>query len=320
MASVTADQTVSTEGSGQSVAGTAVDVAGNSASFTVTGINIDKTAPTISGAPTTTANGAGWWKTDVTVHFTASDGGSGLASVTADQTVSTEGSGQSVTGTAIDNAGNSASFTISGINIDKTAPTTTCSISGNQRTDGWYNGSVQLTLTTESTSGVAATTYSFDKVSWYVYSAPFTVSAEGTTTVYYNSTDKAGNVEIVKSTEVNIAYSVTFTMNGLPSGTLWSLTFGTTTLSSTSNNITFQVKPGSYVWNVSTTMSGSDGNQYLASPRFGIQDIPDKTSQWITCEIQTTIAPLWWVLGAIIAVALITSTVFLMRRRRKNKI
>ena len=42
---------LSTEGAGQSAAGSGTDKAGNSASATVSGINIDKTAPTIIGQP-----------------------------------------------------------------------------------------------------------------------------------------------------------------------------------------------------------------------------------------------------------------------------
>jgi ribosomal protein L24 len=320
VSSVTADQTVSTEGSGQSVAGTAVDVAGNSASFTVTGINIDKTAPTISGNPTTGPGSNGWYKSDVTVHFTVSDSGSGIASAPTDLVVSSQGKGQSVTGTVTDLAGNTAQSTVSGINIDKSGPTTARSLSGTLGNDAWYMSDVQVTLTsTDVASGVATTAYSFDNAHWYVYTAPFTISSGGTTTVYHNSTDNAGDVEATQSFEVNIAYSVTFTMSGLPSETQWGVTLGTTTLYSTSDSITFRVKPGNYNWNVSTTISGSDGNQYLASLSFGLMNIPDNASQSIAYETPTMITPLWWVFAAITSMAAITSTTFFIRRRRKNQ-
>jgi uncharacterized protein YjiK len=94
------------------------------ASFTWT---VDSTAPTIAGARAPAANSAGWNNTDVTVTFTCSDaGGSGVRSCGATpQVVSTEGAGQSRTGTAIDNAFNTASATVGGISIDKTAPVVT---------------------------------------------------------------------------------------------------------------------------------------------------------------------------------------------------
>ncbi len=73
VASVTDPVTVSTEGTNKSVTGTATDKAGNSASATVSGINIDEKAPTITGAPDRAANAAGWYNNNVTVSFTAND-------------------------------------------------------------------------------------------------------------------------------------------------------------------------------------------------------------------------------------------------------
>lgn len=88
-------------------------------------IKIDKTPPAITGAATTSPNINGWYNTDVTVHFKASDTVSGVDTITPDITISTDGAGQSVTGTATDQAGNSATFTVTGINIDKTPPKVT---------------------------------------------------------------------------------------------------------------------------------------------------------------------------------------------------
>jgi len=48
------------------------------------------------------------------------------------------------------------------------------------------------------------TEYSFDVITWNTYTAPFMVSTEGTTTVYYRSTDKAGNVEATKTVAIKI--------------------------------------------------------------------------------------------------------------------
>ncbi len=82
----------------------------------------DTTPPAITGNATTQPNANSWYNNDVTVHFEAQDNESGIDFVTPDVILSTEGANQSVTGTATDKAGNSASFTVSGINIDKTAP------------------------------------------------------------------------------------------------------------------------------------------------------------------------------------------------------
>lgn len=83
---------------------------------------VDITPPTIVGSRTPAANAAGWNNTDVTASFVCEDLESGIASCTAPVTLSAEGAGQSVTGTAVDIAGNMAMATVSDINIDKTAP------------------------------------------------------------------------------------------------------------------------------------------------------------------------------------------------------
>jgi hypothetical protein len=83
---------------------------------------VDTKPPVITGEATTQPNANGWYNDDVTIHFTATDSGSGLASVTPDVVLSTEGANQSVTGTAVDKAGNTATAAVYGIRIDKTKP------------------------------------------------------------------------------------------------------------------------------------------------------------------------------------------------------
>jgi hypothetical protein len=113
------------EGENQSYSGTIHDNAGNSASAGVSDIDVDLTAPTISGSAEPAPNANGWNNTDVTVTFTCGDSLSDIAYCSPSQTLSSEGADQSATGTAVDNAGNSATATVSGINIDLTAPTLT---------------------------------------------------------------------------------------------------------------------------------------------------------------------------------------------------
>ena len=108
---------LSSEGANQSAGGTCTDAAGNSASTTVTGINIDLTAPTAVANASPAANGAGWNNSDVTVTFSATEALSGLDSCSAPATVTGEGSNQtSGSGTCTDKAGNvSAPVAKSGI-------------------------------------------------------------------------------------------------------------------------------------------------------------------------------------------------------------
>ncbi|HKE55286.1 MAG TPA: MBG domain-containing protein [Pyrinomonadaceae bacterium] len=120
-ATQTGSFTFTTEGAGQSHTFTVTDLAGNSASFAVTEVNIDKTAPSINALRNPAPNAKGWNNTDVTVSFNGADALSGIAAVSSPVTVSTEGANQMVTGTATDLAGNTNSVSIS-LSIDKTAP------------------------------------------------------------------------------------------------------------------------------------------------------------------------------------------------------
>jgi YVTN family beta-propeller protein len=99
------------------------DNAGNQEAQKTLTAKIDKTPPSIIALRTPGPNADGWNNTDVTVSFTCSDGLSGIDSCgPTPQVVTTEGMEQSRSGTAVDKAGNTASTTVSGINIDKTAP------------------------------------------------------------------------------------------------------------------------------------------------------------------------------------------------------
>lgn len=99
--------------------------------------------PTInhSLSPTGGPNANGWYDRDVTATFACADSGSGVQSCVADGETGTsktlgEGANQSVTGTATDWAGNTATDTAAGINIDKTAPSV--ALSGGPTAGGSY--------------------------------------------------------------------------------------------------------------------------------------------------------------------------------------
>ena len=90
-----------------------------SATFTI----VDTGTPTIDHVlvPAAPNGDNGWYTTDVAVSFSCSDTGSGIASCVGDTTLG-EGAEQSLTGTATDWAGNTQTDTVTGINVDKTAP------------------------------------------------------------------------------------------------------------------------------------------------------------------------------------------------------
>src|SRR5438132_4803256 len=109
---------------------TIVDAAGNklggtgigNGNFTGQVFTIDKTAPTISGAATTSPNAAGWYDGgSVTVHFTCADALSGIASCPPDMTLAHQAAHQTDTAPATHNAGNSDNTTVTAANLHKTA-------------------------------------------------------------------------------------------------------------------------------------------------------------------------------------------------------
>lgn len=105
---------VSTEGANQAVSGTATDLAGNTASTSVT-INLDMTPPTITGTINPAPDAGGYNSGPVTVTFNCADALSGVASCSPAVSVSGEGSFPE-SGTGVDVAGNTASATVT-VNI-----------------------------------------------------------------------------------------------------------------------------------------------------------------------------------------------------------
>lgn len=196
--SVTADKTFG-EGTSQSIEGTAVDAAGNSSSTTVGGINVDETAPTLSGKPTVAANGNSWYKGDVTIGWTADDDRSGVVSAPANSTITGEGPGLTDTATVTDKAGNSTTADSAAVNIDRTPPVT-----GADAPAGWNNTAVTVSLdASDGLSGVAATYYAVDGGDQQ-QGATLTVNTEGVHTIHYWSVDQAGNAETPKTATVKI--------------------------------------------------------------------------------------------------------------------
>ena len=157
-------------------------------------VNIDLTAPTISGAATTNPNGNGWYNASVTIHWTCSDALSGIATCPSDQTISGEGASQTLSGTATDLAGNSTTVNSSPVSIDLTAPTISGAATTAPNGNGWYNASVTIHWTcSDALSGIA--TCPSDQ----------TISGEGANqTLSGTATDNAGNSTTVNSSPVSI--------------------------------------------------------------------------------------------------------------------
>ena len=219
LATCTAPVKVAKEAGGQLVAGTATDVAGNAASDTVT-VNVDKTPPTISGSATPAANGAGWNNTNVTVAFACSDALSGIKTCPANSVLSSDGANQSVGGNAVDVADNTASAVVSGINIDKTAPTLTGAPTTSANSNGWYSGDVGIAWScSDALSGIAGSCPSAS-----------TITGEGSgLTASATVSDRAGNTTQADSAAVQIDRHAPVTTISSPSA--WQNTDVTVTLS-----------------------------------------------------------------------------------------
>ncbi|MGW5238156.1 OmpL47-type beta-barrel domain-containing protein [Monashia sp. NPDC004114] len=186
---------------GVTVTGTATDAAGNTGTASSTAPAVDTTPPTLSGAPTTQPNAKGWYKGDVTVHWTAADPQSGIPDPPADTTITGSGEGLTSTVTVQNGAGLSTTASSSPpVKIDRTAPSTTIGGNSNQ----WVNGQVDLTLTpTDNLSQVASTSYSIDGGATQTGTA-FSLTDEGDHSVTFFSTDNAGNVEAPTTVHVKI--------------------------------------------------------------------------------------------------------------------
>jgi hypothetical protein len=82
--------------------------------------------------------------------------------------------------------------------VDKDAPITAAFLSGQQGANGWYTGSVTVTLIATDIDGpadIAATSYRLDGGPVVAYTAPFTISSIGTHTIVFGSVDHALNAE-----------------------------------------------------------------------------------------------------------------------------
>jgi len=116
----------------------------------------DTTAPTISVTALkqdgTSYIADTWTNQTVTLKYSCNDADSGIASCPADKVFSADGITSSVTGTATDKAGNTASVTFGPIKIDKTSPALSVTLSPNPII---LNGTATiLTNVTDNLSGV----------------------------------------------------------------------------------------------------------------------------------------------------------------------
>ena len=197
--------TLSANSAGQSASGKAVDNADNESSVTVGSVNIDKVAPTLSGAPTEAPDGDnGWYRNDVTIDWECNDALSGLTSACPVDDTLGEGENRTASASVSDKAGNQTTATSSpAVKIDKTAPTTTASAAGG----AWNNSDVTITLDgDDELSGPARTYFKVGDGVAQPYSADNkpSFSNEGVYALSFWTIDNAGNAEQPNSIDVKI--------------------------------------------------------------------------------------------------------------------
>ena len=112
---------VDDEGEAKTAKATCMDAAGNRVDLAHPGINIDWTPPSVSGAPAATATN-GWYTGSVTIVWTCTDGGSGLAAPCNDSVIDREGTGVTTSITVRDKAGNEITVESPPVSIDQTPP------------------------------------------------------------------------------------------------------------------------------------------------------------------------------------------------------
>lgn len=250
-------------------------------------LKIDKTAPTISYTVTPTPNFSNWNKTDAVVTFTCTDAISGIDSCTPPVTISNDGGNQTVTGTAVDKAGNTATVTAT-VNLDKTAPTITSALSQSPNANGWNNTPVTVSYTcTDATSGIASCP------------TPQTESTDGTYALSGTAVDNAGNTSTT-SNQVNIdqtAPAITYTVspslnsNGWSTSNTVTVTFNCSDALSGIDTCTAPVTltgDGAYV--VTGTATDKAGNSTSINALVGI----DTTAPTITAAVSPTPSTSGW--------------------------
>ncbi len=196
----------------------AVDVAGNSSepqTATITIAAPDTTAPTVTATtdPASPSGSNGWFKTAAKLVLSATDAGSGVASIeySTDGTTWTaytapvdvpEGT-TNYSYRATDHAGNTSTPGSTTIKVDTTAPAAAAQFDDH---NGTGTAPVAVTLTaTDAGSGVATIQYSLDGGSWTTYTTPVQVTGGGTHTLAYTATDQAGNTSATQTATIRIA-------------------------------------------------------------------------------------------------------------------
>ncbi|HET6976925.1 MAG TPA: PQQ-binding-like beta-propeller repeat protein [Pyrinomonadaceae bacterium] len=227
-------------------------------------------SPTITwDSPTPAPNFLGWNNTPVQLSFTAVAHPAGVAFATPESPLqfNAEGDNQTQQVTVTDQLGNTATLTSPTIRIDMTAPATTSSVAGIvvPGITAWYKNSAQVTLTrTDNLSGVQGTWYTIDGGATQNYLSPFTIQTDGSHTINYWSSDKAGNTETQQSRVVNVDVNSPSTQISVGNGFYASPTEVTLTATDSGSGVAntfYQIDSGATQTYSGPFMVSGDGNR-----------------------------------------------------------
>jgi hypothetical protein len=214
---------------------TVLDRAGNaSAPTTGPSVQIDRTPPSVVGAPTSAPNAAGWHRGAVTVGFTCADELSGVQDCPAARVLSDDGRGQSVEATGSDAADNARTVRVEGIDIDSRAPVSSAVLvcTGDEGVCREDRATVRFGAEDPApapgvlTSGVVRVEHRLGTSGDWVEGTEATVplSGSGTATVQHRATDAAGNVEDPRTATIRfdtIAPTVTHVLDPVANAAGW---------------------------------------------------------------------------------------------------
>ncbi|WHY77212.1 PKD domain-containing protein [Neobacillus sp. WH10] len=214
-----------------------IDAAGNVGEAKAVEVKLDQTKPVTSATinPTVPTGTNSWYTEPVQVTLHASDNESGVAETkyringgewqkyTGELLISTDGK-YIIEFSSTDLSGNTEEAKSVDVYLDQTKPSTLATVDPSSASgeNGWYTKMLTITLTaTDEGSGAWKTEYRIDDGDWSLYTTPIQLTEEGSHIVEYRSIDKAGNVEDLKSLQVNIDKTAPELTIKLSDNTLW---------------------------------------------------------------------------------------------------
>jgi hypothetical protein len=242
---------------------TATDNVGNTSTSTVT-TQVDSTAPVISTSVSASHSGNGWTGAGTTLNVSATDAGSGLASLTyqagtgpvtpvpASGSITPPSGITTYTITATDNVGNTSTSTVT-TQVDSTAPTVSTAVTAPHSANGWTSAGTTLNVSaSDAQSGLASLTYQAGTGPVTPVPAPGSITPpSGITTYTITATDNVGNTSTSTVTTqvdttapvISTSVSASHSGNGWTSGATL-LTIGATDAQSGVASLTYKVGTG----------------------------------------------------------------------------